>query len=425
MGHPSMSGPSRHVLIVGGGVIGTACAYELQRDGWRVTIIDRGAFAGGSSAGNCGLVCPSHVLPLAEPGAVGMALRSLFRRNSPFIVRPRLDPALWSWMLQFAKHCNEADMIRAGHAIQALLEPSLIAYRELVERETLDCEWETKGLLFAYKDRAAFEAYEPVNKLMRDEFHCPAMKINGDELTLFDPALKDGLAGGWYYEEDAQLRPDRLMSALRKLLESRGATVRERCGLEGFHSHGGRAVAAITPQGELQADAFIVAAGAWTPWLKEHLGCAVPIQPGKGYSLTMPRPSVCPKHPIIFPETRVAVTPFQSGYRLGSTMEFAGYDETLRPERLGLLKQGAEPYLREPFCDPIEDRWYGWRPMTQDSLPIIDRSPKYENVWIAAGHNMLGVSMAPATGRLVAEMVEGRRPFLDASPYRVGRFARG
>ena len=167
---------------------------------------------------------------------------------------------------------------------------------------------------------------------------------------------------------------------------------------------------------------FVVAAGAWTPLLNEHLGCRVPIQPGKGYSLTMPRPAVCPKIPLIFPETRVAVTPFQSGYRLGSTMEFAGYDESIRPERLQLLKDGATAYLQEPYCEPVQEEWFGWRPMTYDSLPIIDRSPKYENVMIAAGHNMLGLSMAPATGKLVAELVEGTSPHIDPKPYRVSRF---
>ena len=166
----------------------------------------------------------------------------------------------------------------------------------------------------------------------------------------------------------------------------------------------------------------MVAAGAWTPLLNRELGCRVPIQPGKGYSMTMPRPAVCPKIPLIFPETRVAVTPFQSGYRLGSTMEFAGYDESLRPERLQLLKDGSEAYLQEPYCEPVLEKWFGWRPMTYDSLPIIDRSPSYENVLIAAGHNMLGLSMATATGKLVAELAGGRTPHVDPSPYRVGRF---
>jgi D-amino-acid dehydrogenase len=136
----------------------------------------------------------------------------------------------------------------------------------------------------------------------------------------------------------------------------------------------------------------------------------------------MSRPSICPGIPMIFPETRVAVTPFRSGYRLGSTMEFAGYDATINLARLQLLKDGASPYLREPYCEPIEEEWFGWRPMTYDSLPIIDRSPLYENVTIAAGHNMLGLSMAPATGKLVAERLAGRAPHVDPAPYRLSRF---
>ncbi len=136
----------------------------------------------------------------------------------------------------------------------------------------------------------------------------------------------------------------------------------------------------------------------------------------------MPRPAVCPKIPLIFPETRVAVTPFQSGYRLGSTMEFAGYDDSIRPERLQLLKDGSADYLQEPYCEPVLEKWFGWRPMTYDSLPIIDRSPIHQNVFIAAGHNMLGLSMATATGKLVAELASGKTPHVDPSPYRLGRF---
>lgn len=412
----------RRAAIIGGGVIGTTCAYELQRAGYQVTILDRGAFAGGSSAGNCGLVCPSHVLPLAEPGAVGRTFRALFARNSPFVIKPRLDPSLWIWLLRFAQRCNDGDMKRAGRAIQPLLETSLHLYREMIARESLECEWETRGLLFPYRDRDVIESYAATNQLLADEFRCPARRIEGRELAEFEPALRPGLAGAWYYEDDAHLRPDRLMASLRRLIESRGGTVRERCGFEGFAGSGPQAKAVTTPEGPIEADVFVVATGALTPLLNDHLGCTIPIQPGKGYSLTMPRPAICPRVPMIFSETRVAATPFQSGYRLGSTMEFSGYDETIPPERLELLRVGAAPYLKEPYCEPVVDRWFGWRPMTYDSLPIIDRSPRYGNVWIAAGHNMLGLSMAPATGRLVAELVEGRPPFLSVDPYRVARF---
>jgi D-amino-acid dehydrogenase len=409
-------------VVVGSGVIGTACAYYLMRSGWKVSLIDRGRLAGGSSHANCGFVCTSHVLPLAEPGMVGKALKSLLRRNSPFAIKPRLDPALWSWLVHFARRCNERDMIEAGRGIQPLLLSSLELYRELVEREALDCEFQERGMLFAYRSKDEMESYAATDRVMSDVFHCPARRLDPDELVAFEPALKPGLAGGWYYHDDAHLRPDKLMRAWHSVLLAGGATTRAHCPLRGFNEQNGRATSARSEQGELAADVFIIATGAWTPMLNDQLGCKVPIQPGKGYSLTMPRPSVAPEIPLIFPETRVAVTPFQTGYRLGSTMEFAGYDESIRPERLQLLKDGAEPYLREPYCEPVEEKWFGWRPMTYDSLPIIDRTPKYENVFIAAGHNMLGLSMAPATGKLVAEIVNGSAPHVDPQPYRVGRF---
>ena len=157
----------------------------------------------------------------------------------------------------------------------------------------------------------------------------------------------------------------------------------------------------------------MVATGAWTPLLNRELGCRVPIQPGKGYSITMPRPALCPTFPLIFEEHRVAVTPFASGYRLGSTMEFAGYDDSLNRSRLAILTDAAKLYLKDPLAEPVEEEWWGWRPMTFDGLPVIDRAPAASNVLIAAGHNMLGLSMATATGKLVAELLAGAKPHID------------
>jgi D-amino-acid dehydrogenase len=408
--------------VIGGGVVGMACTHYLLRAGWKVTLIDRGAIGAGSSHGNCGLICPSHVLPLAEPGMVMKGMKSLFTSNSPFAIKPRLDPALWSWLLRFAARCNERDMVAAGRGIQALLDSSLPLYRELIERDRLDCEFESRGLLFAYRSQQEMDGYAATDRLMTEKFACSARRCDGAELVALEPALRPGLAGGWYYHDDAHLRPDKLMKAWRRSVADRGAVILENLGFDHFQSRNTRATAAVTPRGELPADLFVVAAGAWTPLLKGALGCRVPIQPGKGYSLTMPRPATCPKIPLIFPETRVAVTPFQSGYRLGSTMEFAGYDESIRPERLKLLKDGSVDYLLEPYCEPVLEQWFGWRPMTYDSLPIIDRSPSYENVFIAAGHNMLGLSMATATGKLVAELAGGSSPHIDPAPYRAGRF---
>jgi D-amino-acid dehydrogenase len=410
------------VIVVGGGVIGAACAHFLNRAGWAVTVLDRGAFGRGSSHANCGFVCPSHVLPLAEPGMIGQALRSMLKKDAAFTIKPRFDPALWSWLWRFARRCNHRDMIRAGHAIQALLDSSRALYQQLMGAEPLDCEWQTRGLLYVYRTPAEMEKYAETDKLLSDTFHRPAKRFDGDALIEMEPALKPGLAGAWYYEGDAHLRPDRLMSSWRRLLESRGVRVVEQCEVRGLVRDQGRCRAVGTTQGEMPAEAFVVAAGAWTPLLARELGCRVPIQPGKGYSITMARPARCPATPLIFPEHRVAVTPMRSGYRLGSTMEFAGYDTTLSRRRLDLLREGARPYLHEPFGEPVEEEWYGWLPMTYDSIPIIGRSPAMDNVLIAAGHNMLGLSMAPATGKLVAELLGGDHPHLDPAPYAATRF---
>jgi D-amino-acid dehydrogenase len=410
------------VIVVGAGVVGTACAYYLSKAGYPVTMLDRGKFGSACSHANCGFISPSHVLPLAMPGVIWSTLGSMFRSDSPFLIRPRFDLALWSWLWRFARRCNQRDMLAAGQGIQALLNSARSLYDELFASERIDCDWQTRGLLFVLQTAKAMEHHAGVEKLLRERFNMPARRYDGDAVMALEPALKPGLAGGWLYESDAHLRPDKLMDGWRAVLEARGVEIRENVEVTSFQSEGRQCRGVVTAAGTLPADAVVVATGAWTPMLNKVLGCSIPIQPGKGYSLTMARPARCPVYPMMFEEHRVAVTPMREAYRLGSTMEFAGYDTTLNPKRLELLRKGARHYLHEPEAEPVLEQWYGWRPMTPDSLPVLDRSPKMDNVWIAAGHNMLGVSMAPATGKLIAELLAGTTPHIDPKPYRVGRF---
>jgi len=409
------------VVVVGGGVVGACCALFLRRAGHSVTILDRGAFGRGCSHANCGYVCPSHVLPFAGPGAVWSTLKTLFQSNSPLKVRARTVLANLGWFWGFRRRCNERDMLAAGTAIQALLRSSRALFDELIASEKLACEWESKGLLFVFRSRSALDHYAHTDDLLRERFDMGAKRLDADSLLALEPALLPGSAGGYWYAGDAHLRPDRLMSELRRTLVAAGVEIVENCEVTGFVRENGAAKAAVANR-EYAADRYVVATGAWTPQLNRELGCRVPIQPGKGYSITMPRPAICPAIPLIFEEHRVAVTPFQSGYRIGSTMEFAGYDESLNRSRLALLAEAAKVYLREPQAAPVQEEWFGWRPMTFDSLPIIDRSPIMNNVMIAAGHNMLGLSMAPATGRLVAELLDGRDPHVPPEPYSLKRF---
>ena len=416
-----MSTNGKQVIIVGGGVIGAACAYYLSKFGWDVTIVEAGEFGKGCSHGNCGLICPSHVLPLAAPGAVSKTLKRAFKRHSPLHIKPRFDLALWLWLLKFVRRCRTEHMIQAGRARAALLNSAMALYRELLNDEPIDCEWETRGCLFVYQSQSEMDTYAKTDTLLCEQFDLPASRYDGSALVELEPALKPGLAGAWHYAMDAHLRPDTLMASWRRVLEDRGTTVREQCEVKGFIRAHGRARAIKTSAGDMPADAFVVATGALTPLLDRHLGCRRFIQPGKGYSITMPRPARCPAIPLIFPEQKVVATPMQSGYRLGSTLEFAGYDTTLNRCRLDALTRGASHYLDQPNCDPVQEEWYGWRPMTYDGKPIIDRSPVMENVYVAAGHSMIGMATAPATGKLVAELLAGQQPHIDPRPYSISR----
>ncbi len=415
----------RSVVIVGGGVIGCLSAYHLVKAGWTVTVLDRGRIGGGCSHGNCGYVCPSHVLPLAAPGAIGNTLKTLFTRNSPLKVRLGFALTHLGWFLSFAKRCNQADMLAAAVGIQALLNSSRTLFDELLEAERFDVEWDTHGLLFVFQSQAAFEHYAHTDHLLSDRFQTAALRLEQAELMRLEPALKPGsVSGGYLYQSDAQLRPDRLMAALHQRLREYGVTFVENAEVTNIVRSKNATVPALAVQtagGDFPADQFVVTAGAWTSrFLRRQLLTPPPIIPGKGYSITMPRPAVCPTYPMIFEEHRVAVSPFRTGFRVGSTMEFAGYDETMNRDRLKLLTDAAAVYLTDPG-DPTQgaEEWWGWRPMTPSGLPVIDRVPGLPNVWVAAGHGMLGLSMATGTGKLVAELLGGEKTHIPVEAYKL------
>jgi len=414
---------SRRVVVIGAGAIGTGCAHYLAKSGCEVVLIDSDAQGKGATSGNCGNLVYSHLLPLSEPGAVTRALKAIGRGDSPLYIKPRFDPALWRWLLQFALQCNEESMLRSSRALQPIMVSSAKLYDDLMAESPLDCEWEQNGSLYVYETEKGMEEYAEMDQLLANEFGLSATRYDANVLLELEPKLLPGsAAGGWVYDDDVQVRPEKLMSSWREVLEAQGVTIREHCGAKGILRENGVACAVRTEGEDIKADSVVVATGAWTPLLNKELGCRVPVQPGKGYSITMPRPEQCPKNLLLFMEDSVVVTPMQSGYRLGSTMEFSGYDPTLNRRRLDRLMHVAAKYLVEPHGPSITEEWFGWRPMTYDGVPIIDQSPAMRNVVIATGHNMIGLTLATGTGKLVAEMVLGEEPHLDPTPYSLSRF---
>ncbi|MGD9174087.1 MAG: FAD-dependent oxidoreductase, partial [Desulfobacterales bacterium] len=301
------------------------------------------------------------------------------------------------------------------------LTHSRMLYAKLFQEEQIVCDWEERGVLIIFKSRSTMQKYGKTNALLKPYGH-DGLSVIGDELYRLEPALRKGLYGAWYHKTDGHLRPDKLMRAWQRVLTAQGVAVEENCRLKSLITVGGQIRGARTVGGVYTADAYVLATGAWTPQLTRQLKLDLPVQPGKGYSLTMPRPETCPQMPCYFYERSVVATPWKSGFRLGGTMEFSGFNSDIYARRIKNLTAAAAEYLKAPLGNPMMEEWVGMRPMVYDDLPIIDRAPKHQNLVVATGHGMSGISMATSTGKLVAEMVSGRKPHIDSTAFGIRRF---
>ncbi len=411
------------IIVVGAGHIGLACAHYLRSDGHEVTVIDQGVVGGACSHANCGFLVPDHVLPLTTPDAPARALLSLVQPRAAFRVKPQLRPDLLRFLFEFGRRCTHGQMLEAAQVLHALLEASIAEHRALLSDPQLDSDWQQNGMLFVFLSADALGRFADTDALLTREFGLAARFIDGEDLVEFEPALLDDLAGAYFYDIDGHLRPDRLNTSWSQLSRSRGVRFIEHCSLEGIDRAGGAIAGLDTSEGRLTADRYVFATGAWSRRWGDELGCKIPVEPGKGYSVTMSRPGTMPVHPMLMPEKHIGVTPFTDGLRIASMMEFAGFDDSIPGFRIRQLQDSARPYLKEPSGPVIEQTWFGWRPMTWDSLPIVGRLPNLDNGLIATGHNMLGLTLAPVTGKIVADLVAERASGLPVDALSPARFA--
>lgn len=409
------------VLILGGGVIGLACAYYLLKAGRSVCVLERDSVGAATSLGNCGTITPSHIPPLAAPGMVLKAMKWMLTPDAPFYVKPTLDPNLIFWLLKFAGRCNPKDWNASSLAKMDLLHHSRRLLEDLVKQENLDCEFAATGMHNVYQSQAGFEKAAQEAEAVR-EFGLVTQILSGEALAKDEPALKSGMAGAVHYPGDAHLRPDRYTAELARVVKQMGGEIIEQCELLSIETNHEKIQKISTSRGDYQAQDYLFSLGPWSAKIMKAIGIHLPLQPGKGYSITYTRPSIAPKRPLVLKERSVCVTAWGSGYRLGSTMEFSGYDARLNRRRLDALERGAGEYLQEAVGPLKLEEWYGWRPMTWDDLPILGATPNYKNAWLATGHGMLGVSMSTATGHLLADLICQRVPIINPALYSIQRF---
>jgi D-amino-acid dehydrogenase len=415
-----MSGGS-DVLIIGGGVIGVCAAYYLSLQGISVTLIDKDDIGAGSSYGNAGLIVPSHAIPLAAPGALRHGLRWLLDSSSPLYIKPRPDYELLRWLWGFRAACNSRALRRAIPALLELSNASLALFDELAASTALDSGYRRKGGLFLYTSQQGLQTGIEEARLMQ-EFGEEAQIMDGGALRELEPNVLPSVMGGVYYPRDAQLIPHRFVHSLARLAEQHGAQIRAATEVLGFEIADARIRAVTTTRGSFQPEFVVLATGAWSAVLARDLKVRLPIQAAKGYSITVECPATSPQLPLHLCERKVVVTPMGDTLRFAGTLELAGLDMTINRRRVDAIWRAAREYLPHMEKLKLIEIWRGLRPLTPDTLPVIGFGGPLTNLIFATGHGMLGVSLAPATGKLVAQLIAGQPPLIDLAPFSIERF---
>jgi D-amino-acid dehydrogenase len=411
------------VLVVGGGVAGLCCAYYLRRAGAEVTVVESNRIGSGASFANGGWLCPAQAGPLPEPGLTLYGMRALLARDSALYFKPSYLSTLAPWLLRFRSYCNPADH-EHGTAAIGQLGRGVFELVEEMRADGIEFELHKQGMVYAAQReqdaRSELRKLEPMRRL---GYQLPDEILTGAALHELEPALSEKVTAGFLVSEHWHVRCDTFTAGLAAALRRGGVEILEGAEVVELETSGPRVSRVRTAAGDLEAEAVVLAAGSWTTALAASIGVPIPMEPGKGYSFSV-QPSVMPSHAVLLVDVHVGCTPFDDRLRIGGTMEFSGVNNRLDRARIDNIVAGArESFV--PWSTPaIADEWAGMRPITADGLPIVDRSEQYENVYVATGGSMQGVTLAPTMGRGLTELIEtGVRPAL-LEPFRIDRFPR-
>lgn len=418
---PGLPPAGSSVLVIGGGVVGVACADELANRGLKVTLIDKGEVGHGCSYGNAGWLSPCFATPLGMPGMLGKSISWLLDRDSPLYIQPRLNLELLRWLLRFAGSMNRPQMRRSIENLTALALYSLEAYKQLDQEQPGAFGFQQKGLLAVAQTAAALHK---ARQEMEMVVSCgvAAEAVDHDQLLQIDPAVTGKVVGGVWYPKEAHVEPLATVKALAKRATDRGATILPNTEVFDLSTRGRRIEAVHTTNGVLRADQIVLATGVWSNRLARRLSLRVPVLGGKGYAVVIEPFQPAPRMPIMLIEKKVAVTPRADSIRLAGTLELVEMDESITTRRVNAILRGARQYLHVPAEPKIVEIWCGLRPCTPDGVPVIGRPSRFDNLVVATGHQMLGLLTAPGTARLVADLLAGKDPLFDPHPFRATRF---
>ncbi|MGH3375046.1 MAG: NAD(P)/FAD-dependent oxidoreductase [Actinoallomurus sp.] len=423
-----LSGGTRApVVVIGGGAVGLCVAFHLRRQGVPVHVVDRGPIGGGSSWGNAGWVCQSHSAPVPAPGVTWYAARSIGRPGSPLYLRPQPTPAFLRWLLMFQRSCARGRFDRGYAAVAGFAQAAFECFAELADAGVATT-LTRPGLLHAFLSVEEAERCLATQRAMAwTGYELPGEILTGREARRLDPALSDGVRAAYLVPGEGVVDPRAFVTALADRLRGEHVTVTEHAAVRGFVRRGGKVVAVRTDGGDIDCSSAVVAAGTWSAGLLARLGVRLPLQAGKGYSFSVDL-GPAPEHPMYLGDKHVAVSPIGGATRVAGTMELSGNNRRLDWRRVVAIARASRDYLGRWYDTPddlmalIHDPWVGGRPMFPDGLPVLDLVPGTPNAYVATGHGMLGITLAPVSGRAMGEYVTtGRRP-AELVPFRADRF---
>lgn len=416
------------VVVVGAGLQGVATAYQLARRGCAVTVLERAAaVAQGTSHANAGMLTPSMADPWNAPGTLGHVLRWLGREDAPFLLRPRVLPSILGWGVSFLANARPRAFRRNLERNLRLAAYSLARLRALREELGLHYDELGRGTIKVFGDARAWAQAQRRNEVLR-ALGLEVRALAPGEIARVEPALApvtDRLVGAMYCPDDESGDARVFTEALAQAARAAGATFCFEEEVTGFERAGDRLAAATGPRGRHEADAFVLAAGSWSPALLAPLGLSLRLRPVKGYSITVPIGDWdgAPRMPVVDDALHIAATPLGARLRVAGSAELAGYDTRPTPSRIdnlfGMLLRLFPSYA--PRLDRANAApWAGLRPVCADGVPLIGRAGA-ANLWLNTGHGHLGWTLAAGSAQLLADLMLGAPPEIDPAPYNAQR----
>ncbi|MFS4492034.1 NAD(P)/FAD-dependent oxidoreductase [Maribacter sp. 2308TA10-17] len=405
---------SKNIVIIGGGIVGLSSAYFLQKEGHQVTVIDKSDISSGASFVNAGYLTPSHIIPMASPGKITQGIKWMFNSSSPFYMKPRWDTDFFKWSWYFHKSSTNAKVEKAIPVIKDINILSRDLFEGIKASGDLgDFQLERKGLLMLYQTQKSYDHEMEVAE-KASFLGLEVRELNQSQLAEMEPNIAIDAKGAIHYECDGHTTPTEFMPKMLQYLKNAGVTIKTNEEVLDVVIKANKINEVRTSKQVYSPDEIVLAAGSWSGQLSKKLNIKLPLQAGKGYRINVSRPTGI-SMPAVLMESSIAVTPMNGFTRFAGTMEFSGINTYIRKERVAAIAAGAKKFYTELEItnEEIADAKTGMRPVSPDGLPYIGKSKDVENLTFATGHAMMGWSLGPATGKLIAEIIDDTKTSMN------------